>query len=96
MSRLAIGALVLLGVGALALLAELRRRIERQEGQIFALRTAERVRSLSDPAEQEGEITRLRRLRAALFSSGRDAVIDQGESFSLDEINQRLGALGVV
>lgn len=95
MSRLAFGALLLLGVGALALLAELRQRIKRQEGEIFALRSAELARRI-EPAEQESEIRRLRSLRSALFSSGRDVIVDQGETFSLDEINQRLGALGVV
>lgn len=95
MSRLAIGALLLLGVGALALLAELRQRIKRQEGEIFALRSNELAKRL-EPSDQESEIKRLRSLRNALYSSGRDVVVDQGESFSLDEINQRLGALGVV
>jgi len=92
MSRLAIGALLLLGVGALALLAELRQRLKRQEGEIFALRSAELARRF-DPAEQESEI---KRLRSALLASGRDVIVDQGETFSIDEINQRLGALGVV
>lgn len=95
MSRLAIGALLLLGVGALALLAELRQRLKRQEGEIFALRSAELARRF-DPAEQESEIKRLRSLRSALLASGRDVIVDQGETFSIDEINQRLGALGVV
>lgn len=95
MSRLAIGALLLLGVGALALLAELRQRIKRQESEIFALRSNELAKRL-EPSDQESEIKRLRSLRDALYSSGRDVVVDQGESFSLDEINQRLGALGVV
>lgn len=95
MSRLALGALLLLGVGALALLAELRQRLRKQESEIFALRSAELVRT-AQPREQESEITRLRTLRNALFSSGRQSIIDQGEEFSLDAINQRLGALGVV
>jgi hypothetical protein len=95
MSPLAVGALLLFGLGAVALLAELRQQVQRQDAEIFALRSAEFVRSADAPAKED-QITRLRRLRQTLFSSGASTIADRGEQFSLDEINQRLGALGVV
>lgn len=95
MSRLAIGALALLALGGAVLVARFRKELQAQAQQIFVLRSVELARS-GDESRQQSEIERLKILRGKLVSSGAEAIVDRGETFTLDQLNQRLGALGVV
>lgn len=95
MSRLAIGALALLALGGAVLVARFRKELQAQAQQIFVLRSVELARS-GDESRQQSEIERLKILRGKLLSSGAEAIVDRGEVFTLDQLNQRLGALGVV